>query len=262
MRIRLVNIIKFLVAVLVLSITAVTSTSCITNKDNTYFQDDKKLPQYEKAEYEYYKIIPNDQLVIRLLTLNEEAAAIFNFAESTTGTTSYTYRVYDDGTIDIPFVNSIPVAGLTLREASKVIEEKLKDFVPDAMVKVALANDMFYMVGEGGKGSFNIYKEKLNIFQALALAGGPATNADKKRVRIVRPNPIGGRPIVKEFDLRTVSIINSEYYYVYPNDVIYLSSIKGNFWKIEDYSSALGTITTSIGFLVSVFNLGVTMGLY
>ena len=68
--------------------------------------------------------------------------------------------------------------------------------------------------------------------------------------------------VVKEFDLRTVSVIDSEYYYVYPNDVIYLSSIKGNFWKIEDYSSALGTITTSIGFLVSVFNLGVTMGLY
>jgi polysaccharide export outer membrane protein len=118
------------------------------------------------------------------------------------------------------------------------------------------------MVGEGGKGSFNIYKEKLNIFQALALAGGPATNADKKRVRIVRPNPEGGRPEVKEFDLRTVSVIDSEYYYVYPNDVIYLSSIKGDFWRIENYSSALGTITTSIGFLVSVFNLGVTMGLY
>ena len=259
MKIVLRNIIKLLVAVLVL-----TSTSCITNKDNTYFQDSEKLPQYEKVAYEYYKIIPHDQLVIRLLTLNEEAAAIFNFSSggSTTTSTEFTYRVYDDGTIDIPFVNSIPVAGLTIREASKVIEERLKDFVPDAMVKVALANDMFYIVGEGGKGAFNLYKEKLNIFQALALAGGPATNADKKRVRIVRPNPEGPRPIVKEFDLRTVSIIDSEYYYVYPNDVIYLSSIKGNFWKIEDYSSALGTITTSIGFLVSVFNLGVTAGLY
>ena len=65
MKIVLRNIIKLLVAVL-----ALTSTSCITNKDNTYFQDSKKLPQYEKATYEYYKIIPNDQLVIRLLTLN------------------------------------------------------------------------------------------------------------------------------------------------------------------------------------------------
>ena len=132
-------------------------TSCITNKDNTYFQESDKLPQYPKAEYEYYKIIPNDQLVIRLLTLNEEAAMIFNFESgSSTTTTEFTYRVYDDGTIDIPFVNSIPVAGLTLREASKVIEEKLKDFVPDAMIKVALANDMFYIIGEGGKGAFNL----------------------------------------------------------------------------------------------------------
>ena len=228
---------NILLAVLML----MTGTSCITNKDNTYFQESDKLPQYPKAEYEYYKIIPNDQLVIRLLTLNEEAAAIFNFESggSSSSATEFTYRVYDDGTIDIPFVNSIPVAGLTIREASKVIEEKLKDFVPDAMVKVALANDMFYIIGEGGKGAFNLYKEKLNIFQALALAGGPATNADKKRVRLVRPNPEGGRPMVKEFDLRTVSIINSEHYYVYPNDVIYLSSIKGKFWKIEDYSSAL-----------------------
>ena len=107
-----------------------TGTSCITNKDNTYFQESDKLPQYPKAEYEYYKIIPNDQLVIRLLTLNEEAAAIFNFESggSSSSATEFTYRVYDDGTIDIPFVNSIPVAGLTIREASKVIEEKLKDF--------------------------------------------------------------------------------------------------------------------------------------
>lgn len=253
------NIKNILLAVVLI----MAGTSCITNKDNTYFQESDKLPKYEKAAYEYYKIIPNDQLVIRLLTLNEEAAAIFNFESgSSSTTTEFTYRVYDDGTIDIPFVNSIPVAGLTIREASKVIEEKLKDFVPDAMVKVALANDMFYVVGEGGKGAFNLYKEKLNIFQALALAGGPATNADKKRVRLVRPNPEGGRPQIKDFDLRTVSIIDSEYYYVYPNDVIYLSSIKGNFWKIEDYNSALGTITTSLGFLVSVFNLGVTMGIY
>ena len=116
--------------ILLLAVLLIAGTSCITNKDNTYFQDSDKLPQYPKAEYEYYKIIPNDQLVIRLLTLNEEAAAIFNFESGSSSTTSteFTYRVYDDGTIDIPFVNSIPVAGLTIREASKVIEEKLKDY--------------------------------------------------------------------------------------------------------------------------------------
>ena len=225
----------------------------------TYLQDSDKLPQYPKVPYTYYRIQKNDQLVIRLLSLNEEATAIFNMQSTSASTTGYTYRVYDDGTIDIPFVDNIPVAGLTIREASKVIEARLKDFVPDAMVKVALANDNFYMLGlSGAKGAFPLYKEKLNIFQALALTGNVATNADRKRVRLIRPNADGGRPIVKEFDLRTISIIDSEYYYVQPNDVLYLGPIKGDFWKIENYSSAVGTLSTSLNFLVTVLNLGLT----
>lgn len=236
------------------------ASSCITNKSMTYLQDSDKLPQYPKVPYTYYRIQKNDQLVIRLLSLNEEATAIFNMqSSSSSSATGYTYRVYDDGTIDIPFVDNIPVAGLTIREASKVIESRLKDFVPDAMVKVALANDNFYMLGlTGTKGAFPLYKEKLNIFQALALTGNVATNADRKRVRLIRPNPQGGRPIVKEFDLRTISIIDSEYYYVQPNDVLYLGPIKGDFWKIENYSSAVGTLSTSLNFLVTVLNLGLT----
>ena len=235
------------------------ASSCITNKSMTYLQDSDKLPQYPKVPYTYYRIQKNDQLVIRLLSLNEEATAIFNMQSSSSVATGYTYRVYDDGTIDIPFVDNIPVAGLTIREASKVIESRLKDFVPDAMVKVALANDNFYMLGlTGTKGAFPLYKEKLNIFQALALTGNVATNADRKRVRLIRPNPQGGRPIVKEFDLRTISIIDSEYYYVQPNDVLYLGPIKGDFWKIENYSSAVGTLSTSLNFLVTVLNLGLT----
>lgn len=235
------------------------ASSCITNKSMTYLQDSDKLPQYPKVPYTYYRIQKNDQLVIRLLSLNEEATAIFNMQSTSASTTGYTYRVYDDGTIDIPFVDNIPVAGLTIREASKVIEARLKDFVPDAMVKVALANDNFYMLGlSGAKGAFPLYKEKLNIFQALALTGNVATNADRKRVRLIRPNADGGRPIVKEFDLRTISIIDSEYYYVQPNDVLYLGPIKGDFWKIENYSSAVGTLSTSLNFLVTVLNLGLT----
>lgn len=231
-------------------------TSCITNKSMTYLQTDDKLPQYAKAPYTYYRIQKNDELVIRLLSLNEEATAIFNMETTSTQSTGYTYRVYDDGTIDIPFVEAIPVAGLTVREASKVIEERLKDFVPDAMVKVALANDKFYMLGVSGKGAFPLYKEKLNIFQALALTGQMANNADRKRVRLIRPNPEGGRPIVKQYDLRTITIIDSEYYYVQPNDVLYLGPIKGDFWKIENYSAAIGTLSTSLNFLVTVVNLG------
>ncbi|MBO4370475.1 MAG: polysaccharide biosynthesis/export family protein, partial [Paludibacteraceae bacterium] len=168
------------------------------------------------------------------------------------------YRIYDDGTIDLPFADHIKVSGLTLREAERAIEEALQPMIPDVMVKVAMVNDQFYFVGEGGVGAYSIYKERLNIFQALALVGDFKSNGDRKRVRIIRPNPDGNQPIVKEFDLRTSSIIDSEFYYIYPNDVIYLASIKGDFWKVQNYSSTISTLSTSINFLVTVINLGLS----
>ncbi|MBQ3930511.1 MAG: polysaccharide biosynthesis/export family protein, partial [Paludibacteraceae bacterium] len=128
---------------LVTVITLLLCSSCITNKDLTLLQDGKKMPQYEQADYSYYRLQKNDMIKIRLLTTNDEAAAIFdmNNGSSSSSSGGNSYRIYEDGTIDIPFINNIPVAGLTLREAAKVIEGRMKEFVPDAMVKVALAND-------------------------------------------------------------------------------------------------------------------------
>ena len=163
---------------------------------------------------------------------------------------------YDDGTVDLPFLSGIKVAGLTLREAAHKIQDTIQTMIPDAMVKLSMANEQFYFVGEGGNGAYSFYKERLNIFQALALTGNMKSNGDRRRIRIIRPDAEGGQPEIREFDLRSQSIIDSEFYYIYPNDVIYVSSIKGNFFKVENYSSTISTLSTSINFLVSVINLG------
>lgn len=248
---------------LVTVITLLLCSSCITNKDLTLLQDGKKMPQYEQADYSYYRLQKNDMIRIRLLTTNDEAAAIFdmNTGSSSSSSGGNSYRIYEDGTIDIPFINNIPVAGLTLREAAKVIEGRMKEFVPDAMVKVALANDKFYVIADKKTGVYEFYKEKLNIFQALAMTGNIPNNVDRRRVRIIRPD-VDGKAQVIQFDMRAKSIIGSEYYYIQPNDVIYISSIKGNFFRTESYTESVGFITTSISFLVTVFNLGVQTGLY
>lgn len=252
MRLALVTVIALLLC-----------SSCITNKDLTLLQDGKKMPQYEQADYSYYRLQKNDMIRIRLLTTNDEAAAVFdmNTGSSSSSSGGNSYRIYEDGTIDIPFINNIPVAGLTLREAAKVIEGRMKEFVPDAMVKVALANDKFYVIADKKTGVYEFYKEKLNIFQALAMTGNIPNNVDRRRVRIIRPD-VDGRAQVIQFDMRAKSIIGSEYYYIQPNDVIYISSIKGNFFRTESYTESVGFITTSISFLVTVFNLGVQTGLY
>lgn len=235
-------------------------TSCITVQSNSYLQENKKLPQYTRGEWHEYRLQPNDQLRMRVLTLDEEARDIFNAGNqnASVNNNGYTYRIYDDGTVDFPFLSGISVAGLTLREASRKVQDTLQTMVPDAMVKLAMANEQFYFVGEGKSGAYSFYKEKLNIFQALSLVGDMANNADRKRIRILRPDPNGGNPQVREFDIRSASIIDSDFYYIYPNDVIYVSSIKGDFWKIQNYSSAVGTLSTSISFLVTVINLGLS----
>ena len=60
------------------------TTSCITNRSLSLMQTDSRLPQYEKAEYRYYRLMPNDQLALRVLTLNEEAGEMYNSNNSNT----------------------------------------------------------------------------------------------------------------------------------------------------------------------------------
>ena len=76
----------------------------------------------------------------------------------------------------------------------------------------------FSIIGSGTNGRYPIMREKMNIFQALALAGDISTFGDRSSVKILRESPSGTR--VSVFDIRSKEIINSEYYYIQPNDVI------------------------------------------
>lgn len=227
--------------------------SCITNKSTAFLQEGGNMPQYEETEYTYYRIQPNDELAMQVLSINEEVVAFFKDGQA--GATPISYKVYADGTIDIPFISGIHVAGLTVREAAKKIELQVREFAPDATVKLGLSNDSFYLITEGKQGKFPMYKEKLNLFQALSLAGNIPINADRQRVRIIRQKDAMSPPIIKEFDIRTESIIHSEFYYIQPNDLIYVSTIKGDFFKVTDYSSTITSITSTLSFLLLIMGL-------
>ena len=92
----------------------------------------------------------------------------------------------------------------------------------------------------------------MNIYQALALSGGVSPSADLAHVKILRRSVEGTKII--EFDIRPRSVIDSEYYYVYPNDVIYFDFSKRRFWAIDSYSGFLSVISSSLSMLVSVWN--------
>ncbi|MBR1929426.1 MAG: polysaccharide biosynthesis/export family protein [Paludibacteraceae bacterium] len=229
-------------------------SSCYTHRVVGLLQDRKGLPQYEKTEYEQYKIHENDEIIYRLITMDETISKVMMTGQAASlSTNPITYRVYPDGTIELPFLEPIYVLGMTLDSARLTVQEKMREIIPDAEIKLSIYNKTFTVVGDIRSGVYPIYKEKLTIYQALAMTGELMNSGDHQHVRIIRPT-YTTEPEVLEFDIRTNTIIESKYYYVYPNDVIYVARTKGSFYKVASYSAFLGLVTSSLSLLVSVIN--------
>lgn len=243
------NINKYFILILILA----TFTSCYNYGSFYLLQEGKRsLPEYEKTDYQEYKIRVNDELIYRLISADETISKIISPQTSNTTQNNISYRVYTDGTIDLPFVSKIPVAGLTLNEATIAIEDSLKRMIPDAVVKLSLANKTFTIFGDAGSGIYPIYKDKLTIFQALAMSGDFNDSSDRRHVRIIRETDKGTE--ILEFDIRPKSIIESKYYYIYPNDIIYIKRDFSSFYKVNNYTALLSVITFSMSLLFSVLN--------
>lgn len=243
---------------ILLALTAVLMSSCYSHKSIGYLQEptkSNKLPIYDSVSYEPYRIRVNDEIIYRLITLDETMSKMLganNMATSSQYANSY--RVYSDGTIDIPFLKPIKVLGLTEAEAQDTLRAAFREIIPDADVKLALYNKYFSVIGDANAGRYFIYKEKMNIFQALAMTGDVMNSGDRRHIRIIRPRDGGQEPEILEFDMRTNSIIDSKYYYVYPNDVIYVARTKDSFYKVPTYTGFLGLITSSVALLTTVLN--------
>lgn len=227
-------------------------SSCYNYKSLRLLQDNNRsLPVYDKSNYQDYHIQVNDELIYRLISSDETISKLIS-SQSSGSQNQISYRVYTDGTIDLPFISHIPVVGLTLDEASVVIENNFKKLIPDAVIKLSLANKTFTMFGDAGSGIFPIYKEKLTIFQALSMSGDFSETSDRKHVRILRETKKGTQ--ILEFDIRPKSIIDSKYYYIYPNDIIYVQREFSSFYKVNNYSTLLGVINFSFSLLFGVLN--------
>jgi len=241
------KIIKYIVVFLVI----ISFSSCYTRKSNNLLQERSSLPNYEKSVFENYMLQINDELLIRVISKDETLKTIFPNTINTNNTISY--RIFEDGTADFPFVSRVPLVGKTLREAEKTLTDSLRNFANDVVVKMALKTSTFCVIGAAGRGYYPIYKERLTIYQALAMSGGMEQSAKLSQVKIVRTLP--NETIIKTFDIRTKSIIDSEFYYIQPNDIIYCDFSPKKFWATSSYAGFFGVITASVSFAITVWNL-------
>ncbi len=253
---------KHICQLLVVIIASILLTGCYGHRVIGLLQEPtkkNKIPTYERDTVrDDYRIRVNDEIIYRLITMDETISKILGSNETVNSQYAVSYRVYDDGTIDLPFLKPIHVEGLTVEEAQDTVKAAFKEIIPDADVKIALYNKTFTVIGDIRSGEYYIYKEKMNIFEALAMTGDLLDSGDRKHVRIIRPRT-NEEPEILDFDIRSNTIIDSKYYYIYPNDVIYVARTKDSFVKLASYTGFLGLITSSVSLLISVLNYTTTL---
>ena len=230
-------------------------SSCVTNKKLTYLQSEGVREEFIAITPATYIIQPYDNLYIRVVTPDPKLADMFNTMSATLSSISVTeqsadmlsYTVDDDGAIELPYAGRFMVAGKTMKMVKTELDIALKSYIADAVVTVKMVNNYVSIIGEVQRpGKYPIYKDRLNIFQALAMAGDLDKYSNRQKLQIIRQTPDGNT--VKEFSLKDRSIIGSQFFYVMPNDVIYAPPMKGRFFQMDafPYSVILSTITTFV----------------
>ena len=249
--------------------------SCVTSRRVNLMQEPGKnhIPQYaDTISYEDYELRIGDRLYIYVYSVDERVDKMFNSSSGTIGVQMlqggggvggsydlYTYLVQEDGCIDFPMVGRVSVRGMTTRGVKRVLEDELSSFIKSygdyqmMSVEVKIVRRSFSVISDRGSGTFNIQKEKVTIFEALAMAGDIGDFGDRSKVRIVREKE--GQTEVKVFDVRSKDIINSEYYYIEPNDVIYIQRIKGQSFGINSVTTSISVAATTLAFGGFVYGL-------
>ena len=153
-----------------------------------------------------------------------------------------TYLVDNNGNITFPIIGEIHLGGLTKSEAEKLIEQKIKPFMAgeeNPIVTVRMTGYQISVLGEVSRpGTFTVSREKIIILEALAQAGDLTIYGVRNNVKLIREDATGKKMIV-EMDLNDANIINSPYYYLQQNDVIYVTPN-----KVKAQNSSVGSMTT------------------
>jgi polysaccharide export outer membrane protein len=224
--------------------------SCVPHKKIIYFQDGSvKGDTFTRPKFNY-RIQPRDRLIIKVSSYNSKVTDFFNLTPSTTGGANaaniaqsplFNYWVNDSGFVDIPIFNAVEVKGLTIEECRLKIQDLMREQVPDAYVVVRLANFQVTILGETNRAAvIETQKDFLSIYEALSQAGDINFFGNKSTVKLIRN--AGDSSQVFTLDLTKKDLLASEYYYLQPNDIVYVERL-----KVRTFLDNLNTVSKIVG---------------
>ena len=237
---------------------------CATNKRAAYIQQvQTDIPTDIEQDYQI-RIKPLDRLTVTINSKDPELAAPFNAASSynsLNGLSSYSsssngnlqiLTVDKEGKIQLPIIGEIDCDGLTRNELAKKIENTIREngMVHDPIVIIQFADVKFSVLGEVARpGQFSITKDRISLFDALAMAGDLTIYGQRENVALIREE--NGMRTVHYFDLKNPDILASPYFYLQQDDVVYVTPNK--------YKAQAGEINQNRSFYISLVSVAVSV---
>lgn len=226
---------------------------CVSPKKITYFQDEQGKDMEQTLVNFEPTLQIGDILTIIVSSIIPEAAIPFNIYETQGNNTlprPLPYIVNADGEINFPAIGKINVAQLTTKQLTIELSKRLLPYLNDPLVNVRLTNFKVTIIGEvRSPGSYTILNERINIIEAIGLAGDLNIQGKRDSVTLIRER--NGKRVFISIDLTSKKLFSSPYYYLAQNDIIYVAPN-----KTRVNSSGVGSNTTvilsSLSILISI----------
>ena len=193
------------------------------------------------------KIQPDDILRISVNSLSVESNALFNPVGNEAG-----YKVDKSGNIGFPVVGAIKVDGLSLEEAQTKISGELNKYVKNSIVNVQFLNFKVTVIGEVNRpNSFSITNDKINVLEALGLAGDMTVYGKRENVLIIRQN--GNARTMARINMNSREVLNSPYFNLKQNDIVYVEPDRAKGASISDRNRYIPVIIGAAISIASIF---------
>jgi polysaccharide biosynthesis/export protein len=240
--------------------------SCSNTQDITVLRDikgDRNIHELTPKEPPVYRIKPADNLYLSIITIDPEVNELFNPSargnnnqrgtEQMYGTPASQningYRVADDGTVNIPIIGKIEMAGLTLEEAEDRLKLRAEEYLKEPSVQVKFLNYRITVSGEVRNPNllYN-HEHTINIFEAISMANGITDFADLTNILVVRK--LEDKSYTYHVDATQKNIYASEVFYLQPNDFVYIPPT--NLKRTRDNTTVYSLILSAISTLMVV----------
>jgi polysaccharide export outer membrane protein len=234
--------------------------SCASKKDMIYYQDVDTLAAQEKSPSYEIKIQPDDLLMILVSAKDPEIAIPFNLTTANVTSaarpdamgqqSSQLYLVDARGYIEFPILGKLKISGLTRSEVLAMLQEKISVYIKDPILNIRIMNFKFSVQGEvTAPGTYSVTSERITLIEALSMAKDLTVYGKRKNILIIRE--VDGVKTFNRVDITNATFMNSPFYYLAQNDVVY---VEPNQNKIN-----VGAVNPSIGLVFSVISILITL---